>query len=161
MYTVTGNSGVCCGILVSELAWATAIYLYSTDDEDPFLLNRPWSPLLWPKLLNLPLSVPTWLAHRYEVRSSIRAGGSDPFVTLTSIPWIFLEVAVPTDFGLTYDDLELETPDKIRIRAYLLTQRKELPHAAWLETRDDMTDFEVRNYRVHDLPPFLSFHRMT
>ena len=37
-----------------------------------------------------------------------------------------LEVAVPTDYNLDYDSLDLETPDGVTLRCYLLVQHKDL-----------------------------------
>lgn len=36
------------------------------------------------------------------------------------------EVPVPSSFGLPYDELALETPDHVNIRAYLMVQRKDI-----------------------------------
>ena len=36
------------------------------------------------------------------------------------------EVAVPTDYNLDYDSLDLETPDGVTLRCYLLVQHKDL-----------------------------------
>ncbi|KAL1758978.1 Alpha/Beta hydrolase protein [Schizophyllum commune] len=37
-----------------------------------------------------------------------------------------VEVAVPTDYNLDYDSLDLETPDGVTLRCYLLVQHKDL-----------------------------------
>jgi hypothetical protein len=52
---------------------------------------------------------------------------------------------VPTDFGLSYEDLPLRTPDGITLRSYILRQRKELGHhqAGDVETSESQTDEEV------------------
>ncbi|EJD07741.1 alpha/beta-hydrolase [Fomitiporia mediterranea MF3/22] len=36
------------------------------------------------------------------------------------------EVSVPSAFGLPYEELALETPDRVKVRAYVLVQRKDL-----------------------------------
>lgn len=33
----------------------------------------------------------------------------------------------PAEYGIPYEDLTLDTPDRVRIRAYLLLQLRELP----------------------------------
>lgn len=55
------------------------------------------------------------------------------------------EVPVPTDFGLPYENLELVTPDNVKLRSYLLVQRRELSHpgAGRLDIQEDETDEEV------------------
>ena len=37
-----------------------------------------------------------------------------------------IEVAVPSEFGLPYEELILDTPEHVKVRAYLLLQRKDL-----------------------------------
>lgn len=37
-----------------------------------------------------------------------------------------LDVSTPADFGLPYEELILDTPDHVKVRAYLLMQKKEL-----------------------------------
>jgi hypothetical protein len=58
------------------------------------------------------------------------------------------EVPVPTDFGLTYDDLKLRTSDNIHIRAYLLLQKKEISQGTRVDVSDNETDEEVRSLLV-------------
>lgn len=41
---------------------------------------------------------------------------------------MYLDVDVPTKYGLVYDDLALRTPDGVELRSYLLMQRKEISH---------------------------------
>lgn len=56
------------------------------------------------------------------------------------------DVSVPTDFGLSYDNLELRTADGVTLRSYLMRQRKELGHhqAGHVGTVDScQTDEEV------------------
>lgn len=52
---------------------------------------------------------------------------------------------VPTDFGLPYQDLTLTTPDDVKLKCYLLTQRKELQNvgAADIDASEEETDEEV------------------
>ncbi|KAG6811977.1 hypothetical protein H0H92_005011 [Tricholoma furcatifolium] len=51
---------------------------------------------------------------------------------------------VPTPEGLPYENLTLETPDKIQLRCYLLPQKKELDVLAMpVEGDDTKTDDEV------------------
>ena len=76
---------------------------------------------------------------------------------------------MPTDFDLPYRDLPLETPDGVKLRCYLLTQRKELPNigAMPIESPDEESNEEVRfsppdfhsslrPFLVHLLPPLLA-----
>lgn len=59
-------------------------------------------------------------------------------------------VPVPTDFGLPYQDVELLTPDEVKLRCYLLVQRKDLLHigAEPFEGTEEETDEEVSS-RLH------------
>ncbi|KAI0666428.1 alpha/beta-hydrolase [Trametes maxima] len=67
-----------------------------------------------------------------------------------------IEVPVPTDFDLPYQDLPLVTPDNVTLRCYLMTQRKELPHhsAMPVESTETETDEEFAARR----PTVLMFH---
>lgn len=40
--------------------------------------------------------------------------------------YTYLDVPVPTQYDLTYEDLTLVTRDEVKIRCYLMAQRKEL-----------------------------------
>ncbi len=64
---------------------------------------------------------------------------------------------MPTDFDLPYRDLPLETPDGVKLRCYLLTQRKELPNigAMPIESPDEESNEEVR-FPPHELYLFLA-----
>lgn len=92
------------------------------------VLSRPWAALLRPKLSNLPLRIPTRLSDRYILsifHLPLRS------LTLTLLrrlvtSFIQIDVATPSDFGLPYEELKLDTPDRVKVRAYLLTQRREL-----------------------------------
>ncbi|KAI0644041.1 alpha/beta-hydrolase [Trametes meyenii] len=66
------------------------------------------------------------------------------------------EVPVPTDFSIPYQDLPLVTPDKVTLRCYLLTQRKELPFddAKSIESSETETDEEFASRR----PTIIMFH---
>ena len=57
-----------------------------------------------------------------------------------------VDVPVPTDFDLPYEDLTLTTPDDVKLRCYLLTQRKELPNTGTMpvDGPEDETNEEVR-----------------
>lgn len=61
--------------------------------------------------------------------------------------YIHVEVPVPTDFGLTYEDLPLQTSDGLTLRCYILRQRKELGHhqEGHVDTNGYRTDEEVNN----------------
>jgi hypothetical protein len=64
---------------------------------------------------------------------------------ISSVP----DVAVPTDFGLPYDDLILRTHDNINIRAYLLLQTKELSQdisPSQVDSDPKETDEEVSQF---------------
>ena len=41
--------------------------------------------------------------------------------------YVPLDVPVPTQYGLPYEDLELDTADHVKVHAYLLKQRADLP----------------------------------
>ncbi|RPD56558.1 alpha/beta-hydrolase [Lentinus tigrinus ALCF2SS1-7] len=66
------------------------------------------------------------------------------------------EVPVPTDFDLPYQDLPLTTPDGVKLRCYLLTQRKELPNhgAKRIHSPEEETDEQFAARR----PTILMFH---
>jgi len=69
-----------------------------------------------------------------------------------------VEVAVPTEFGVPYEDLELKTSDNVTLRCYLLPQRSGLPNrhpeAARVEGEDELTDDEFLASR----PTVMMFH---
>lgn len=77
--------------------------------------------------------------------------GSSPFTRVIAT-WANLspvaDVPKPTDFGLQYEDIALDTPDHIKVRAYLLVQRKNIPQATPMDVAGDMSDEEVR-YQLH------------
>ena len=59
---------------------------------------------------------------------------------------LFAEVAAPIDFGLPYQDVELVTPDDVKLRCYLMVQRKDMSNVngAYVETKAEETDDQVR-----------------
>jgi abhydrolase domain-containing protein 13 len=59
-------------------------------------------------------------------------------------------VPVPTDFGLPYEDVELITPDNVRIKCYLMIQRNPLDIAGMTEIDipEGKTDEEVSCFGV-------------
>ncbi|KAF8995993.1 Alpha/Beta hydrolase protein [Cyathus striatus] len=69
-----------------------------------------------------------------------------------------LEVPVPSDYDIPYDDVELKTPDGFILRCYLLTQKKRLefdhPEAASLPGEENETDEEFMSKR----PTVIMFH---
>ncbi|KAG1864524.1 alpha beta-hydrolase [Suillus tomentosus] len=67
-----------------------------------------------------------------------------------------IEVPVPTDFGLEYQDLPLVTEDRFTLRCYLLMQRTEISnsHAAHIDYPDQQTHEEFASTR----PTVLMFH---
>ncbi|KZT06618.1 alpha/beta-hydrolase [Laetiporus sulphureus 93-53] len=66
------------------------------------------------------------------------------------------EVPLPIDFGLPYQDPELITPDGVRLRCYLLLQRKDMSHvdAPPVDTTEEETDEEFASRR----PTVMMFH---
>ena len=57
-------------------------------------------------------------------RAALSARAHGPL--LAAFP-VTTEVSTPMDHGLPYEDLTLDTSDGVRIRAYLLLQRRYLP----------------------------------
>ncbi|KAH9940294.1 alpha/beta-hydrolase [Amylocystis lapponica] len=66
------------------------------------------------------------------------------------------DVPVPTDFGLPYQDVELITPDDVKLRSYLMVQRKDLSYigGARIETTAEETDEQFASTR----PTIMMFH---
>lgn len=61
------------------------------------------------------------------------------------------EVPKPSDFGLEYEDLELVTPDRVKLRCYLLTQKKDLSHIGWdAVDSPEQSDEEVCPLVLHE-----------
>lgn len=89
---------------------------------------RARATLLWPKLPYLSQCIPTWLANWYVpcARSMTRFQPALTFPSQLSFRR-FVEVSTPMDYGLPYEDLTLDTSDGVRIKAYLLLQRRYLP----------------------------------
>ena len=69
-------------------------------------------------------------------------------------PFLSPDVPVPTDFSIPYTDLELTTPDNIKIKAFLLLQRPVLGIGETAIESDERPDEEVR----HRLLGLLFFH---
>ncbi|KAF9559944.1 alpha/beta-hydrolase [Agrocybe pediades] len=66
-----------------------------------------------------------------------------------------IDVAVPSDFELPYEDLQLKTPDDVTLKCYLLPQRKEIEHgASHIEIPESMSDDEFAATR----PTVIMFH---
>ncbi|TDL20367.1 alpha/beta-hydrolase [Rickenella mellea] len=64
------------------------------------------------------------------------------------------DVPVPTDYGVPYEDLSLDTSDGVKIRTFLLMQRRNIPQAADIPNTDDMSDADFAARR----PTVLMFH---
>ena len=60
---------------------------------------------------------------------------------------------MPTALVLQYEDVELVTPDNVKLQSYLLLQRKEIlyqPGVGQIDYYDDETDEEVCSLISHD-----------
>jgi abhydrolase domain-containing protein 13 len=55
------------------------------------------------------------------------------------------DVPIPTDFSIPYTDLELTTPDNVKIKAFLLLQRPVLGIGETPIEADEESDEEVRH----------------
>lgn len=66
------------------------------------------------------------------------------------------EVPVPTDFGLPYEDVELTTPDNVRIKCYLMIQKSklDLARATVIDIPEDKSDEDFASSR----PTVIMFH---
>ncbi|KAG6908289.1 hypothetical protein DXG01_005390 [Tephrocybe rancida] len=88
-----------------------------------------------------------WYGQNYLIYPSAFPPGSR---TGASVIWAILNsdtqqaVDVPTPDGLPYEDLALETSDKITLRCYLIPQKKDLAsvHAAHIDDNNAQTDDE-------------------
>ena len=89
-----------------------------------------------------------YLLYPFEFPPGSRTGAfqRSPRATVFWTP--VAEVPVPTDFDLPYQDPHLTTPDGVKLKCFLLTQRKELlKHGAKLiHSPEDETDEEVRSF---------------
>ena len=56
---------------------------------------------------------------------------------------LIAEVDRPTTFGLDYEDLTLENPDGVRIKSFLLRQKKAFPSAAPVYAPEGMSEEDV------------------
>lgn len=86
------------------------------------LQNRSRLALVWPELSHLPSVFP----RRIEDKCVSPGSCISPPDELIK----YLDVPVPTQYDLPYEDLTLVTRDEVKIRCYLLMQRKELNLAA-------------------------------
>ncbi|PVF98684.1 alpha/beta-hydrolase [Serendipita vermifera] len=68
-----------------------------------------------------------------------------------------IDVPTPADYGLPYEDLVLDTSDGIKIKCYLLVQRRALPGESAKEEADVDTAEEDRKY-AGSRPTVLMFH---
>ncbi|KAH7921997.1 alpha/beta-hydrolase [Leucogyrophana mollusca] len=66
------------------------------------------------------------------------------------------EVAVPTEYGLEYEDLPLRTPDGFTLRCYLLLQRKEPGNDRALHV--EYTEEQTREEFTSTRPTVIMFH---
>lgn len=66
-------------------------------------------------------------------------------------PCLIPEVPVPSDFGLVYEEVVLETSDHIRVRAFVMVQKVNIEHATpvHVEGSSQPTDDEVRDNTLH------------
>lgn len=103
--------------------------------------------MVWPKFLNIPFGISTWITHRSVITLH-------DIASCCNIAYI--DVPIPSDYGLPYQDLELETSDKVKLRCYLLPQKKMLSNthveAARLPYEEYGTDDEVDLF--HKVAPF-------
>ncbi|KDR70161.1 hypothetical protein GALMADRAFT_76280 [Galerina marginata CBS 339.88] len=66
-----------------------------------------------------------------------------------------IDVAVPSDFQLPYENLELKTPDDVTLRCYLLPQKKDVGHGgSHMDIPSSMTEDEFISCR----PTIIMFH---
>ena len=64
---------------------------------------------------------------------------------------ICTEVPLPSEVGLPYEDLELQTPDNIKLRCYLLPQKRSL-----YTTYAEATPLpDEQDYRTEEEVPFI------
>ncbi|RDB30001.1 Protein bem46 [Hypsizygus marmoreus] len=69
-----------------------------------------------------------------------------------------IEVPVPSDFGLPYEDLELETPDKVKLRCYLLPQKQSLSRTHTDAARIPEDNTETEDEFIASRPTVVMFH---
>ncbi|RXW12178.1 hypothetical protein EST38_g13676 [Candolleomyces aberdarensis] len=67
------------------------------------------------------------------------------------------EVALPSDYGMPYEDVELKTPDNVLLKCYALVQRKGLPEthqdAMWADE-----DYATEDEFIASRPTVIMFH---
>ena len=72
-----------------------------------------------------------------------------------------LEVPLPVNFGLYYEDLELKTSDNVVLKCFLIPQKKDLGvGSAHMEIARGVTEDEVcvsTLYCCHDTLPHISY----
>ncbi|KIL59739.1 hypothetical protein M378DRAFT_168878 [Amanita muscaria Koide BX008] len=74
-------------------------------------------------------------------------------------PGARLEVPLPTDFGLPYEDLPLKTPDGVTLRCYLLTQKKSLATSHSDFIKQEMVDsYSSDEELAASRPTVIMFH---
>lgn len=96
---------------------------------------RNWPHILWPKLFNLSISIPSWISNRCRTQQT-------SFFVNTDIP--VLDVPLPSNFGLHYEDLELETSDGVMLKCFLISQKKDLgAGSSHIEISRKITEEEV------------------
>ena len=111
---------------------------------DPLTLSSSgWCSICWPNLHDLSLLRASWLARERVIPVSCLC-----FLVLISP---LAGVATPLDYHIPYDDLELIAADGVKVKAYLMKQRKELldrndsqaPNDLEGAAREKRTDDEV------------------
>lgn len=105
------------------------------------ITHRRRSYLLRPKLPDIPVCFSSWLSNWWVSLAIGCYSGANCLV---------LEVAVPSDFELPYQDLELTTSDGITLKSYLLPQKKDIGYNGEdIETSPDTTEDQVRGLVPH------------
>ena len=110
----TGNSCNCC-----DFGYSRCVVLSPNNVLITIVPHRRQFTLVWPKLPHISLCFSTGLQNR---SSCFHSRERHSLNTVQSI----IEVIKPSDFGLPYQDLALQTPDGITLRCYLLPQTKTL-----------------------------------
>ncbi len=100
---------------------------------------RRWAAILWSRIPDIPFRVSSWCTY-WCVKV---------LITLYVLIQAEIEVPVPSEYGLPYEDLPLKTPDGVNLRCYLLPLKKSLAesHSDFIKPEtiaDYETDEEVR-----------------